>query len=269
MQLLNEGSEETTFGHKMLNMAYRFLLIEANLKQINKPHTFFQVLKSFLQLIASKNPNRFHFDIAEMTLKHFGQDVSKNKHVADTLARELVKACHTLNENISWPDDFAKQVKYQQSAPKKLCEVTYLTVTEVHEADETQFFTKDGLSLWDSALIQLLASFGVTGKAQAIAHAKKMQESSNHWNPLFWLMPHAEKPFFHTEAFFCLATVLWKDIVEEKINVTQKNIVPSTNSKTGIIEIKQQLHLMNGFELISTMHIPIDLKETLCLIKTM
>ena len=242
-------------------MASRFAQIEASLKHADKPHTFCQLLKNFLETIKSQDPNIVHYDIARSILERLDKEAVKNEHTVDMLARELLRACHALDEQLKIPLDFAKLIKRDQTTTEILYD-PYPIVIELPKsvvALEEQFFTKDGLSLWDNALIKLLSSFGITGKAQATAHTKKMHENSNHWDPFFWLMPDSEKieePFFHTEAFFCLATALWKDIIEEKINVTQKNIIPIGNSKTGMIEIKQQLHLMNGFELISTVHFP-------------
>jgi len=58
-----------TFGEQMLNSAYRFLLIEAHLKGIEKPHVFFQVLKNFLHQLARQDPNQFHYDIAKKSIE--------------------------------------------------------------------------------------------------------------------------------------------------------------------------------------------------------
>lgn len=256
-----EHNEETSIGHELMNVAYHFLLIEANLRFANKPHTFFQVLKYLLQVLACQDPNKFHFAIARRSLTHPG-----NERAVDMLARALVKAFQKLNELLQWPSDFAKQLKYQQTSPEMFCTPSYLNITEIPDANEKLFFTKNGLTLWDSAYIQLLASFGATGKSQAEALTKKMQTSNtNTWDPLFWLQrpsPETESQFFYTGAFSILANILWEDIVEPKITQQQRSLIQArTSPKITTIEIKQHVQLVNGIELLSTIQIPTELKE--------
>lgn len=264
MKTHQEHSEEASIGHETMNMAYHFLLIEANLRLANKPHTFFQVLKYLLQVIACQDPDKFHFAIARRSVIQ-----PENEKAVDMLARALIKAFQKLNELLQWPADFTKQVKYQQTSPEMLCTPSYLHITEVPSINEKQFFTESGLTLWDSAYIQLLTSFSTTGKAQAEALANKMQSSThNAWNPFFWLQkpsPETGSQFFHTEAFSILAHVLWKDIVEPKITQQQRSTSQAcVSKKITTIEIKQHVQLVNGIELLSTIQIPAELNAMRC-----
>lgn len=211
------------FGEQTLNTAYCFILIEANLKYATKPHTFFQLIKNFLKIVASKDPNQFHFDIARIALHRLGKATLQNKHTVDMLARELVTTCCLLNEQLQLPDSIAKLMQQEKTSPKRFCEPSYLTIIELPDIEDTlenHFFTKNGLSIWDNNYLKLIASFGNAGEVHCNAFLKKYKNCDKKWNPLFWFNQLGVEPkghLFHSPAFLNLATILWEDIVKRRI----------------------------------------------------
>jgi len=249
----------TTFSERSLNVAYSFILVEANLKHTAKLHTFFQLLKGFLQIVATADPNNFHFEIARKVLSHINESLLKNEHALDLLARELLKAIHTLRAQLQWPSELIHKIQLSQGSPAQFCEQPYLTIHELPDIDETQFFTNSGVTLWDNIYLSLLSSIGPTGKKQA----QKMRASPT-WNPKFWFTeknPEANIDFFHSSAFLGLAAILWKDIAEKKVRFAENN-VPSLSANVHLPIRKvlcpqthvseSQMQLINGFDLLAS-----------------
>lgn len=210
------------FSEQALAIACRFSILEASLKSTLKPHMFFQFLKNFLETIRSQDPNKFHYDIARHALSHLDKDALKNEQTLDMLAREFMKACHTLDEDLKIPAAFAKLIKREQVTPEKPSN-PYIIIVQLPEiliGLEELFFTPTELSIWDSAYLKLIASIGSTGKEQAALQTKKFQESSDKWDSLFWFKNQGvdeEGQFFHSPAFLGLAAILWKDVVKKPL----------------------------------------------------
>jgi len=90
----------TPFSEQAMILACRFSTIENGVKNANKPHTFCQLLKNFLETIRSENPTTLHYDIVKTALNHLDKAALKNEQAVDMLARELVKACFILDEQL-------------------------------------------------------------------------------------------------------------------------------------------------------------------------
>lgn len=263
------------FSEQALAIACRFSLLEASLKTATKPHMFFQLLKNFLETIQSQDPNKFHYDIARRALSHLDKEALKNELALDMLARELMKACQTLDEYLKAPAAFAKLIKREQDTSKGLSN-PYITIVKLPEALiglEEQFFTTTNLSIWDSSYVKLIASIGSTGKEQAALQAKKFQDSSDKWDSLFWFKKQGvdeEGQFFLSPAFLGLAAILWKDVVEKRVKFSDKNVpslstnihlpikkVLSPKTRLLIAENTKQYQLINGSDLVCMIDVPV------------
>ena len=107
----------TSYSEQAMVLACRFTSLESSLKIADKPHTFFQLLKNFLETIRSQDPHTFHYDIARNALNSIDNEIAQNEKAIDMLARELVKACGKLNGRLKMPTSFAKLIKYDQRIP--------------------------------------------------------------------------------------------------------------------------------------------------------
>lgn len=101
----------STFGELTLDFAHKLRLIEMNLKEVEKPHIFFQLLKNFFQVVTGTDPNKFHFDVARKALEAIQDDSSLNDAAIDMLARELLKACNELNQKFTLPPKLMSLLK--------------------------------------------------------------------------------------------------------------------------------------------------------------
>lgn len=209
----------TAYSEQSMVLACRFTLIESALQSANKPHTFFQLLKNFLETIKSQDPTQFHYDIARYALHIIDKEVVKNEEAIDLLARELLKACDRLDRQLKMPTSFAKLIKYDQRRPND----PYLLIIELPKALialEELFFGSVQLAIWDIEYLTLLSSIGSTGKVQSTEILKQFLNMATKWNARFWFQEHDLENgarFFHTPAFYCLAAVLWEDIVKKAV----------------------------------------------------
>ena len=206
------------FSEQAMTLACRFSTIEGSLRSATKPHTFCQLLKNFLETIRSEDPNAFHYNIARAALTHLDKEALKNEHSVNMLARELLKACLLLDEQLKFPTSFAKLIKRDQAIDNP-----YLLIVELPKTlsilDE-QFFTSDGLAIWDREYLKLLQNFGTTGKWQSRVLAKEFSHYAVKWNARFWFKEHDLEygvHFFCSPAFLGLAAVLWEDVVEKEV----------------------------------------------------
>lgn len=228
---------QETFANQTLEMAHQLKIIETKLQKPLTPDSFCKLLKSFLMTITAKDPNLFHYEIIRRSLKHIDEEALKNEYAVDRLAREFVKTCNKLNENLKLP-----------STPE-------------------QFFN-GYLSIWDEAYLKILGLTGSTGKKHAKELKKKLKIST--WETHFWfrdLEGDSEVHFFHSPAFLGLAAALWKDIVEKRVRFADKN-VPSLSTnihwqvrkvlcpRNDIIANEKQIQLVHGAELLGVIDIP-------------
>jgi len=205
-----------SLSEQTITAACRFILLETGLSNANKPHTFFQLLKNFFGTMRSQDPHLFHYDIARSTLYHLDKEALKHEQAIDRLAREFMKACHALDDRLLLPASFARLIRRSQTAQEGFSD-PYLTVIELPKAlcafDE-QFFTADGLTIWDREYLQLLETIGPKGKEQSQQLRKKCINYDMKWDALFWLRKQDLENgvhFFHTPAFLGLAATLWED----------------------------------------------------------
>ncbi len=211
-----------TLSEQAMFFACRFALIESNLVNSNKPHTFFQLLKNFLETINTKDPHKVHYDIARNAL-HLRNDTTKNNiYCIDMLAREFAVSCQLLDERLKMPAIYIKLLKYKQTTSKNFRD-PYLTVVQLPQSCdvfEDLFFTENGLSIWDDEYLQLLEKIGPTGIVRSTELREIFATHKNRWDALFWMQPQdAERgiSFFLSPAFLELATILWEDKVKMKI----------------------------------------------------
>ena len=257
------------FSEQAMTLACRFSTIEGSLRSATKPHTFFQLLKNFLETIRAEDPTTFHYDIARTALNHLDKEALKSEQAVDMLARELVKASLLFDEQLKFPTSFAKLIKRDQAIPGD----PYLLIVELPKtlsAIDEQFFSSDGLALWDSAYIKLLQNIGITGKKQSIALTKEFVSRDKKWDARFWFKEQDLEDgvhFFHSPAFLGLAAVIWEDVVEKRVKFAHKNVPSLTTNvhmplrevlspKTSIVEIEQQMQLINGVELLGSIDVP-------------
>lgn len=209
----------TAYSEQAMILACRFSLIEAGLKSANKPHTFFQLLKNFLETVRSQDPTQFHYDIARYALQAIDKEIIKNEEAIDRLARELLKACDRLDNQLKMPASFAKLIKYDQRKPND----PYLLIIELPKALialEELFFGSVQLAIWDIEYLTLLSSIGSTGKMQSTEILKQFLALATKWNARFWFQERDLENgarFFHTPAFYSLAVALWEDIVKKAV----------------------------------------------------
>lgn len=207
-------------SEQAMTQSCRFSIIEAHLMNADKPHTFFQLLKSFLETIRSKDPNIVHYEIARKTLCHLDGDILKNEEAVDMLARELLKACDFLDDRLKLPVGFAKLLSPRQKQP----DFPYITITELsHILPEIDcsFFTDEGLSIWDKEYCDLVYNIGKNGIKQSKEILNNLSQAK--WDARFWfkqISVDKDGHFFNSSAFLELAAVLWKDIVERRIKLT-------------------------------------------------
>ena len=220
------------YSEQAMMLACRLSLIEESLESANRPHTFCQLLKNFMETVRSEDPNKFHYDIARETLQQLDKEALKNEQAVDMLAREFMKACLAFDEKFSLPANFAKRIRRNHLASYD----PYLSIVNLSNtlvAVDEQFFTKDGLTIWDSEYLALLESTGAVGKKQSTELSKKLSSADAKWNNRFWFREQSlegDVHFFQTPAFLGLAAVLWEDVVERRARLTSKSVPsPSAN----------------------------------------
>lgn len=208
-----------TFSEQLIALACRSTLIEAYRKDIKKPHTFFQLLKHFLATITAEDPSKFHYSIARKALHYVDRDAVDNERSIDMLARELCKACHTLNEQLKMPPICARLLRHEHIDPQIALD-PYIIIVELpkaYAALDTHFFMPTGLSIWDHEYLKLLDSIGPIGKRQSRELMKKFTTSDLKWNQYFWFKGDDLKNgnyFFHSPAFLGLAATLWMNTMK-------------------------------------------------------
>jgi len=132
------------------------------------------LLKNFLETIRSENPTTLHYDIVKTALNHLDKAALKNEQAVDMLARELVKACFILDEQLKFPTSFAKLIKRDQVLPGN----PYLLIVELPKmlsALDEQFSLVMDSPYGIVAYLKLLNSIGSAGKKQSAKLSKKFR----------------------------------------------------------------------------------------------
>ena len=168
-----------THGQEALDLLYRFKIIEDLLKRKQRPHMFIQIVKNFLFSTSSQDPNKFHFEIARMSLSLIKEEKHDN-YAIDMLARALVESCNKLEKELKTPDVLLNlKIECKKKDPDSKEDISYyLDFVECHEAHEEfekQFFEKNGLSIWDNKYLRLLNTLGSEGKKRAKEQTDKLE----------------------------------------------------------------------------------------------
>ncbi len=227
------ASYASTFGQQTLQMAYSLRLIEQHLHEAAHPHVQHQLIQAFLETVSTRDPLAFHFDIARHTLSTIDPSALNNDQAIDLLAREFLKACHTLLKLIKLPPCIADYIQSCETISQELTGHTscirIAIFPNANPTFEEQFFS-DGLSLWDAAFCTLLKSFGVRGRKEApkLAKRRKTQKDLSFW---FCTPNISEKTqFYHSKAFLGIAAILWEDGVKGRIHFQEHQVAAlSTN----------------------------------------
>lgn len=223
-----------TYGSQALEVAYRLRIIEANIKDANRAHLQFQLVKKFLDAISFKDPLHFHYDIARQALSSVAAEALQNDHAIDLLARELVKALNKLSKKLKtpqWLNQCCEECDRlcQEKPDSKISSFHICLFPKADDLFEEQFFS-NGFTVWDEAYLHLLKSIGPRGRKEAVELSKKIKNL----RPLsFWFCTPNQNEgvyYFHSVAFIGLAAILWEDICKKSIE-KHKNTVPALTKK--------------------------------------
>lgn len=216
-----------------LDIAYRLRIIEDNLNDAAKPHVQFQMVKRFLEVISTKDPALFHFDIARLTLSKIAPEVLENDHAVDMLAREFLKKCALLHRMIKWPPGILHFLKSCEEDAEKVAGYAscfqIATFPKAEESFEKQFFV-EGHTLWDQAYLEMLKTIGKNGREITKTISKNLQ---NQLDLAFWFCtpdPTLGVQYFHSPAFIGLAEILWEDICKLSIEKHKHTVAALTKS---------------------------------------
>jgi len=222
------------YGKETLDMFFRLKIIEKILlEEKQKPHLFIQIVKNFLFSISSKDPNKFHYEIARLSLAAMSEEKQDNTAI-DLLARSLLEKCNELEKNIIIPDVFEDLKKLaKEKDPDKDAAVSYyldfIDCPAANDDFEKQFFKENRLSIWDDKLLTLLSITGSEGRKRSKEFSNILKKTDGGWDRNFWFKTQGASDgeyFFHSPAIIILGCVLWRDVVEKRLK-RQSNGYPS------------------------------------------
>ena len=202
-----------------------------------RPHVIFQYILGFVSVLVTEDPTKVHRDIIRATLNQINPELLNDKSIEDMMARALIEQCRKLKLKLKAPKYFQEPLnntkknnaEYTVESGQVTSDLNIIELDVPVELEEA--FEKDGMFIWDKALLDALKSTGKCGKNSAIECEEpfrnrlklfKLEEKS----PLtFWFNvdgPTPEKPFHISPALQLLTTCIYDDIVKKTISFRDK-----------------------------------------------
>ena len=260
---------ESIYGKEALELNHILHCIELEITKENiTPHVLFQLIKSFFRTIKSKDPLRFHHDLARKVLNNEYKNKKLDSELTDLLAREI---CTNFNDieiklfSIPWTEeakDFLNKVAQEQGAGESV-----LNIIEMDGPDANKdCFNKKGIFKPLAVYLKFLEATGKKGKELA----KKIRTQKVETNSEFWFESKKKREgeyFFHSAAFLGFSRILWEDKVKERVLFYDKfptcTVKPTVEILNSIISAKtdntssDSINLIKGTAIVGAIDIPL------------
>lgn len=253
--------------------------LEIRFEGVQKPHLYYQYIKGFLSALVTEDPTKVHFDIVRATLRKIDPALLDDKGLIDMMVRELIERCRSLKLALKTPKKIQElfdktKVKKEDFAPLSGRIAPYLQIINLDLSSELEYlFEKEGMFIWDNALLSIMGRMGASGRRAAKQYKKALQERLNlyklgHQRPVdFWFnaeAPTPEEPFHTSPALQVLMSHIYEDVVKKKRDYEKryppslpKPIYSSVNilHKGKIKEADDQIQVFNEGSLIGSLPI--------------
>ncbi len=257
-----------SLGLELFNQLQTFNHIrsEIELPSYNKPHVLYQLIKQFISVLSTQDPNRMHYEIAREILEREDPQLLENNNLVDIFARELCNHFKLLNTKLIPPKNFQELfVTLQPLTYKAIQQEGFrsdpsLDVLELPDGID-QSFTKNGKYIWDLIFCALLNNIGEQGKKTSKELKGKIGCDATASKEFWFNLTPSNAQFYLSKASLLLAYVVFEDIVKGHIPWATKYVPALTTKVQG--DIKEVLSHKNKVKEIDGNRIEISHQDSL------